>query len=119
MGFIIAHELSHSLDDVGSKYDKNGNETETIYQFWKENNWKKVSRVIYTYDDKNRVLTQLNYNNSEDNWKENQKSEWEYSDTVSSVITFMMYDKWTPNDKSLSKLNQLLKNMVLKQCVYV
>lgn len=25
MGFIIAHELSHSLDDVGSKYDKNGN----------------------------------------------------------------------------------------------
>jgi putative endopeptidase len=41
IGFAIAHELSHSLDDIGSKYDYLGN----IYNWWTEKDTKKFKEI--------------------------------------------------------------------------
>jgi len=45
IGFTIAHELSHSLDEFGSKYNKNGE----LYDWWSEKdkkNFKKIQENI-------------------------------------------------------------------------
>lgn len=51
IGFTIAHELSHSLDDKGSKYDKNGN----LLDWWTnedKKNFKKIQEsIIKQYED--------------------------------------------------------------------
>jgi putative endopeptidase len=51
IGFVIAHELSHSLDDNGSKYDKNGN----LKDWWtvedKKNFLKIQKDIIKQYED--------------------------------------------------------------------
>jgi len=51
IGFTIAHELSHSLDDKGSKYDKYGN----IYDWWTPEDKKKYKKIqesiIFQYED--------------------------------------------------------------------
>lgn len=46
IGYTIAHEISHCLDDVGSKYDENGN----MYDWW-----KPVDRKIFDSKIKNIV----------------------------------------------------------------
>lgn len=49
MGFTIAHELSHCLDDIGSKYDYNGK----LKDWWtnndKEKYQKKIDNIIEQY----------------------------------------------------------------------
>jgi predicted metalloendopeptidase len=51
IGFTIAHELSHSLDDYGSKFDKYGN----LYDWWSEEDKEKYIKIqesiIKQYDD--------------------------------------------------------------------
>ena len=50
IGFTIAHEMSHSLDDWGSKYDKNG----VLHDWWTEKDkrvFKKIQNdVIKQYE---------------------------------------------------------------------
>jgi predicted metalloendopeptidase len=41
VGFTIAHELSHSLDDLGSKYDENG----VLYDWWTEKDKIEFLRI--------------------------------------------------------------------------
>jgi len=41
IGFTIAHEMSHALDDLGSKYDKNGK----LYDWWTNEDKKHFSRI--------------------------------------------------------------------------
>jgi putative endopeptidase len=41
IGFVIAHELSHSLDDMGSKYDKNGN----LHTWWTPQDRKNFAKI--------------------------------------------------------------------------
>ena len=51
IGFTIAHELSHSLDDNGSKFDKYGN----LHDWWTPEDKKKYKKIqmsiIKQYDD--------------------------------------------------------------------
>ena len=51
IGFTIAHELSHSLDDKGSKYDKNGD----LSDWWTPEDKKKFKQIqdsiIFQYED--------------------------------------------------------------------
>jgi len=51
IGFTIAHELSHSLDDKGSKYDLNGN----VVDWWTledKKHYKKIQEsIIKQYED--------------------------------------------------------------------
>ena len=45
IGFILAHEFSHSLDEIGSKHDENGN----LYDWWTKedkNRYKKIMEDI-------------------------------------------------------------------------
>lgn len=41
IGFTIAHEMSHSLDDLGSKYDKDGK----LYDWWTEKDKKHFKKI--------------------------------------------------------------------------
>ena len=41
IGFTIAHELSHSLDEFGSKYNKNGE----LYDWWTEKDKKTFKKI--------------------------------------------------------------------------
>lgn len=41
VGFTIAHELSHALDDFGSKYDKNG----TLHDWWTKKDKKEFKKI--------------------------------------------------------------------------
>jgi predicted metalloendopeptidase len=41
IGFTIAHEMSHALDDLGSKYDKNGK----LYDWWTNEDKKHFSKI--------------------------------------------------------------------------
>jgi predicted metalloendopeptidase len=42
IGYTLAHEMSHSLDDLGSKYDHLGN----LHDWWSESDKKKYQRII-------------------------------------------------------------------------
>ena len=42
IGYTIGHELSHSLDDMGSNYDENGN----LNNWWTEEDRKKFKLKI-------------------------------------------------------------------------
>jgi predicted metalloendopeptidase len=50
IGYTLGHEMSHCLDDLGSKYDENGN----LHNWWTENDRKKfnakVNNVIKQYE---------------------------------------------------------------------
>jgi predicted metalloendopeptidase len=50
IGYTISHEMSHSLDDVGSKFDYNGN----LHNWWTNHDRKifnkKVNNVIKQYE---------------------------------------------------------------------
>lgn len=50
IGFTLAHEMSHCLDDLGSQYDENGN----LHDWWSENDKKKfdqkINNVIKQYE---------------------------------------------------------------------
>jgi putative endopeptidase len=50
IGFILAHEFSHSLDAVGSKYDQDGN----LYDWWTEVDKKRYKKIM---DDINNQYT--------------------------------------------------------------
>jgi len=41
IGFTIAHEMSHALDDLGSKYDKDGR----LHDWWTEKDKKEFERI--------------------------------------------------------------------------
>jgi putative endopeptidase len=41
VGFTICHEMSHCLDDTGSKYDHNGN----LNDWWKDSDKKKFKKI--------------------------------------------------------------------------
>jgi len=41
MGFTIAHEMSHALDDLGSKYDKDGR----LHDWWTEKDKEQFERI--------------------------------------------------------------------------
>jgi len=41
LGFTLAHEMSHALDDWGSKYDANGN----LHDWWSEKDKKKFKEI--------------------------------------------------------------------------
>ena len=41
MGFTIAHELSHALDDLGGKFDETGK----LYDWWGESDKKKFKKI--------------------------------------------------------------------------
>jgi len=51
IGYTIGHELSHALDDVGSKFDENGN----LFNWWTERDQKifqsKIDNVIKQYEE--------------------------------------------------------------------
>lgn len=51
IGFIIAHEISHSLDEVGAMYDADGN----VNNWWNQEDYKKfeekTNRVAQFYDN--------------------------------------------------------------------
>ena len=51
IGYTIGHELSHALDDEGSKFDENGN----LHNWWKERDRKifqaKINNVIKQYEE--------------------------------------------------------------------
>ncbi len=51
IGFTIAHEMSHSLDDLGSRYDKDGK----LYNWWTEKDaeqFKKIQKdIVKQYED--------------------------------------------------------------------
>ena len=51
LGFTISHEMSHSLDDVGSQYDYKGK----LHNWWTEEDKKKYKRIqediIKQYED--------------------------------------------------------------------
>jgi putative endopeptidase len=51
IGYTIGHELSHALDDVGSKFDENGN----LHNWWTERDTKifqsKIDNVIKQYEE--------------------------------------------------------------------
>ena len=51
MGYTLGHELSHSLDDMGSKFDENGN----MNNWWTDHDRKifnnKIKDVIKQYED--------------------------------------------------------------------
>ena len=51
IGFTIAHEMSHCLDDLGSRYDKNGK----LYNWWTKKDaaeFKKLqSDIVKQYED--------------------------------------------------------------------
>jgi predicted metalloendopeptidase len=51
IGFTIAHEMSHSLDDLGSRYDKDGK----LDSWWTKkdaNNFKKIQKdIVKQYED--------------------------------------------------------------------
>jgi predicted metalloendopeptidase len=42
LGYVIAHEFSHSLDVIGSKYDFNGN----LKNWWSEEDKKKYKKLV-------------------------------------------------------------------------
>jgi predicted metalloendopeptidase len=42
VGYTLAHEMSHSLDDLGSKYDHLGN----LYDWWTEKDKKTYQKII-------------------------------------------------------------------------
>jgi putative endopeptidase len=50
IGYTLAHEMSHCLDDVGSKYDEKGN----LHNWWTEQDLKKfklkIKNVIQQYE---------------------------------------------------------------------
>lgn len=50
IGYTLAHEMSHSLDDMGSKYDYKGN----LFNWWTKNDRKqfesKVRNIIKQYE---------------------------------------------------------------------
>jgi len=50
IGYTLAHEMSHCLDDLGSKYDENGD----LYNWWTKHDRKifnsKVKNVIKQYE---------------------------------------------------------------------
>lgn len=50
VGFTIAHELSHALDDLGSKYDKNGKRVDWWTKKDKENFYKIQKDITEQYD---------------------------------------------------------------------
>ena len=41
VGFTIAHEMSHALDDLGSKYDKNG----SLHNWWTKKDKKEFKKI--------------------------------------------------------------------------
>ena len=51
IGYTIGHELSHSLDDEGSKFDENGN----LHNWWTDHDRKifqgKINNVIKQYEE--------------------------------------------------------------------
>jgi putative endopeptidase len=51
IGYTIGHELSHALDDVGSKFDENGN----LHNWWTDRDRKifqsKIDNVIKQYEE--------------------------------------------------------------------
>ena len=51
IGYTIGHELSHSLDDVGSKFDEHGN----LHNWWTDRDRKifqsKIDNVIKQYEE--------------------------------------------------------------------
>jgi len=51
MGYTLGHELSHSLDDMGSKFDENGN----MNNWWTEEDrkkyQKKIDNVVKQYEE--------------------------------------------------------------------
>ena len=50
IGYTLAHEMSHCLDDLGSKYDENGN----LHNWWTPNDLRKfnlkIKNVIKQYE---------------------------------------------------------------------
>jgi predicted metalloendopeptidase len=42
IGYTLCHEMSHSLDDLGSKYDHNGN----LYNWWTHEDTNKFQRKV-------------------------------------------------------------------------
>jgi len=50
LGYTLAHEFSHCLDDMGSRYDENGN----LFNWWTDNDRKhfnlKVNDIIKQYE---------------------------------------------------------------------
>jgi putative endopeptidase len=42
IGYTLGHEMSHCLDDLGSKYDENGN----LHNWWTKNDRKKFNRKV-------------------------------------------------------------------------
>jgi putative endopeptidase len=51
MGYTLGHELSHSLDDMGSKFDENGN----LNNWWTDEDrkkyQKKIDNVVKQYEE--------------------------------------------------------------------
>ncbi len=51
IGYTIGHELSHALDDEGSKFDENGN----LHNWWTDKDRKifqeKINNVVKQYED--------------------------------------------------------------------
>ena len=63
IGVVIGHEMTHSFDDQGSKYDKNGN----LVKWWTEEDTKRFEeriQVMRAFHDSIEVLPGLHANGS-------------------------------------------------------
>ncbi|UJR10516.1 hypothetical protein I4U23_014719 [Adineta vaga] len=60
IGYIIGHELTHSLDDQGRKYDENGN----LHSWWTRNDTDefnlRTDKLIRQYDEYRMLNTSIN-----------------------------------------------------------
>jgi len=51
MGYTLGHELSHSLDDMGSKFDENGNMNNWWTDIDRKKYQKKIDNVVKQYEE--------------------------------------------------------------------
>jgi putative endopeptidase len=60
IGYTLGHEMSHCLDDLGSKYDETGN----LHNWWTKQDRKifnsKVNNVIKQYEKFGKNSRQFN-----------------------------------------------------------